>query len=73
MSNFLLQFRAVIKMAYQANLLADEQRWLDALQARNNVARSYNEQIALGIIADSKSKFIAMFEALKREIEENWV
>ena len=65
--------RAVIKMAYQANLLADEQLWLDALQARNNVAHSYNEQIALGIIADSKSKFIAMFEALKREIEENWV
>ena len=29
--------------------------------------------IALGIIADSKSKFIAMFEVLKREIEENWV
>ena len=41
--------------------------------ARNNVAHSYNEQIALGIIADSKSKFIAMFEVLKREIEENWV
>ena len=65
--------RAVIKLAYQVNMLADEQLWLDALQARNNVVRSYNEQIALGIIADSKSKFIAMFEALKREIEENWV
>lgn len=65
--------RAVIKLAYQVNMLADEQLWLDALQARNNVAHSYNEQIALGIIADSKSKFIAMFEVLKREIEENWV
>ena len=54
-------------------MLADEQLWLDALQARNNVAHSYNEQIALGCIADSKSKFIAMFEVLKREIEENWV
>lgn len=65
--------KGIIKLAYQAGMIDDEQLWLEALQARNNVAHSYNEQIALGIISDSKEKFIEMFEALQNEIQENWM
>ena len=56
--------RAIIKMAYQANLIDDEDCWLEALRDRNNVAHSYNEEIANNIIKDSKEKHIAMFEEL---------
>ena len=56
--------RAIIKMAYQANLIDDEDCWLEALRDRNNVAHSYNEEIANNIIKDSKEKYIAMFEEL---------
>ena len=58
---------------YQAEMIQDESLWLRALTARNNVAHSYNEAIALGIIKDSKASFIAMFEALETELLANWV
>ena len=65
--------RVIIKQAYQAEMIQDESLWLRALTARNNVAHSYNEAIALGIIKDSKANFIAMFEALETELLANWV
>ncbi len=65
--------RSIIKLAYQAEMIKDEAVWLLALQARNNVAHSYNENIALGIISDSKEKFIYMFVALQEEMAENWM
>lgn len=65
--------RVVIKLAYQAEMIQDEALWLKALLARNNVAHSYNEAIALDIIKDSKLCFIAMFEALEAELLTRWV
>ncbi len=65
--------RVVIKLAYQAEMIQDEALWLKALLARNNVAHSYNEAIALDIIKDSKLSFIAMFEALEAELLTRWV
>lgn len=41
---------AIIKMAYQAGMLDDETLWHDALKARNNVAHSYSDEVALAII-----------------------
>lgn len=65
--------RAIIKLAYQAGMIQDEDLWIDALHDRNNVAHSYNEAIALGIIRDSKERYIAMFEALQKELAANWL
>ena len=50
-----------------------EDLWLRALQARNNVTHSYNQKIALGIVADAKEGFYQMFCDLKSEIEEKWL
>lgn len=44
-----------------------------ALNARNNVAHSYNKEIALDIINQTKDKFYKMFEILKIELDEKWV
>lgn len=65
--------RSIIKLAYQAGMIQDEALWIDALHDRNNVAHSYNEVIALGIIRDSKERYIGMFEELQKELEQNWL
>ncbi len=64
--------RTILKTAYKAGMIKDEQVWLDALVARNNVAHAYNEKIALDIIYQTKVKFLNMFDELKCEIEQNW-
>ncbi len=65
--------KLIIKTAFQASMIVDEDIWLAALQARNNVAHSYNKTIALDIIAQTKEQFCGMFHALKETIEKNWI
>ncbi len=65
--------RMVIKTAYQAGMINDETAWLNALAARNNVTHSYNEDIALSIIDDTKRLFMKMFAQLKDETEHKWL
>ena len=57
--------KIILKTAYKAGMIRDEEQWLRALQARNNVTHSYNQKIALGIIADAKEEFYQMFCELK--------
>lgn len=65
--------RQIIKTAYGAGMLNDEQAWLDALTARNNVVHSYNQLIALDIARQTKSRFLDMFEETLKEMKDNWV
>lgn len=64
--------KKVIKTAYAAGMVNDEQLWLDALTARNNVVHSYNQLIALDIARQAKNKFLKMFEDLLAEMKANW-
>lgn len=64
---------SIIKLAYQAGMIDDEALWSMALKARNDIIHSYSEEIALRIIGDAKERFIPMFEALKRNIEAEWM
>ena len=43
--------RTILKTAYKAGMISDEELWLDALVSRNNVAHAYNQAIAMDIIA----------------------
>lgn len=65
--------KLILKTAYGAGMIGDEALWLSALESRNSAAHAYNELIALSIISDTKTKYIAMFSALKTEIEQNWM
>lgn len=65
--------RIVIKTAYQAGMVTDEEKWLMALAARNNVAHSYNEEVALAIIKETKEIYTEMFLKLKETVEKNWL
>ena len=65
--------KIVLKPAFAAGMIKDEDIWMAALNARNNVAHSYNKEIALDIINQTKDKFYRMFEELKSEIDTNWI
>ena len=65
--------KLIIKTAYQATMITDEEIWLKALQAKNNVTHSYNKAVALDIILQTKELFFNMFCELKKRIDENWV
>ena len=54
-------------------MISDEMIWLDALHAGNNVSHSYNREIALDIIQQTKEKFYELFCVLKKNIDENWL
>lgn len=64
--------RQILKSAYQAGIIKDEDLWLAALVSRNNVAHAYNQEIAKDIIKQTKITYYQMFEDLKMEIENNW-
>ena len=64
--------RMIIKQAFAAGMIDDEELWLEMLTTRNDVAHSYNEEVALKIIDAAQKKFIVLFEALRTEIETNY-
>ena len=65
--------RQVIKTAYAAGMLSEEDVWLEALLSRNNVAHAYNQDIALDIIDKTKTSYVQMFLELKEQIEQDWL
>lgn len=64
--------RTIIKTAYKAGMIDNEEEWLDALVARNNVSHAYNHAIAKEIINKSKTRYVVMFKKLEETIKEEW-
>ncbi len=65
--------KIILRTAYRAGMIKNEEDWLRALQERNNVTHSYNEKIALGIVRQAKDTFYELFVQLKEEIDMNWL
>ena len=65
--------RSILKLAYQAGMIDNEELWVEALAARNNVSHAYNEGIATKIVSETKAKYIDMFEALEEKVQSDWV
>ena len=66
--------KIILKTAYKAGMIKDEELWLRALQARNNVTHSYNRKIAMGDYYAGKNRsFIKLFCELTEEIDRNWI
>ena len=62
--------KQIIKVAYKAGIIQDEEAWLSALSSRNNVFHAYNEDIALDIIDNTKSIYYSMFLDLQNEMKD---
>lgn len=54
-------------------MINDEDLWLNALVARNNVAHAYNQAIARDIIEQTKSRYYDMFSLLANTLEKDWM
>lgn len=65
--------KIILRTAYRAGMIKNEDAWLRALQERNNVTHSYNEKIALEIVRQAKAIFCDLFVQLKDEIDKNWL
>lgn len=65
--------RQIIKTAYQAGMINNEDAWLSAMISRNNVAHAYNKDVAMDIIGSTKSLYYNLFCELKLELENNWL
>ena len=61
--------KMIIKSAYEFGIITDEDAWLAALASHNNVARSYNQAIALNIVRETKERHVGLFLKLKKALE----
>lgn len=64
--------KLILKTAYQAGMIKDEDVWIRALAARNNVAHAYNQAVAKDIVKSTKEEFYTMFCELRDEMHK-WV
>ena len=60
----------ILKTAYGAGMIHDEELWLKGLEARNNVSHAYNRDVAYAIIDMTKERFYDMFVQLKADAED---
>jgi nucleotidyltransferase substrate binding protein (TIGR01987 family) len=65
--------RMIVKTAYQAGMIQDEALWISALQSRNLVSHSYNQNIAYDIVLKSKELYYPLFCELEKQIQDNWM
>ena len=65
--------KQILKTAYSAGMIADEEMWLDALVSINNVAYAYNKIIALEIVRNTKDTYYKLFETLVLKLQEDWL
>ena len=65
--------KMILKTAYKAGMIKDEELWLKALAVRNNAAHAYNKESALDIVRQTKAVFYGMFTVLRDEVEQMWI
>lgn len=64
--------RSIIKAAFQAGIIDNEDIWLDALMSRNLIAHTYDEESAVVVIEKIKSDYYKMFEDLKITVKKEF-
>ena len=62
----------IIKTAAQCGIIDDEEMWADIIETRNDMSISYEEETAMEIIEKIRDEYIAVFEKLEQNVEENW-
>ena len=63
--------RAIIKIAYQCNMIKDGEKWLRTVS--NAVVPTYSDAEAVEIIRKLKNDYFGLFEELRDEIDDRWI
>ena len=58
--------RAVIRRAYEANLIEHGEAWMDALDARNKMSHKYDARVFEQIVGEIGNRYLAVMEDLCR-------
>lgn len=65
--------REIIKIAYQCDMVKNQEAWLEILESRNILAHTYSDEQSLNVIKSIKSDYISVFEELKNELDKRWL
>ncbi len=65
--------RMIIKLAFSAGMIDNEEIWLELLKTRNTLAHTCDEEMAVESIKVIKSSYIGLFEKLKDDIGKIWL
>ncbi len=65
--------REIIKIAYQCDMIKNQEAWLEILESRNILAHTYSDEQSLNVIKSIKSDYISVFEELKNELDKRWL
>jgi nucleotidyltransferase substrate binding protein (TIGR01987 family) len=60
---------SVVRAAFAANLIADGDAWLRALDARNRMSHTYSAKAFEAVVAAIDREFLALFEALRARLD----
>lgn len=60
--------RDAIKQAFQANILDDGQLWIDALSDRNLTTHTYDENKAIEVVANIRTRYFTGLQQLYRRL-----
>ncbi|MDH5717288.1 MAG: nucleotidyltransferase substrate binding protein [Spirochaetia bacterium] len=61
--------RDTFREAYEVNLIAEGDKWMDMLMSRNKTSHTYNEETAEEITKAIINTYFALFKTLKEKIE----
>lgn len=60
--------RSVIRAASKAKLITNAASWMDALDARNRMAHTYDEADFEAVVEEIRQTYLKLFEALHRAV-----
>lgn len=64
--------RQIVKLSHQAGLIQDESGWMKAMEERKLEIYTFNREVADTMIADTRSLFLPLFRALKKELAKRY-
>lgn len=61
--------KTVLKEAFAARLIEDDELWLSMLNDRNSTSHAYSEELAIEICDNIKEKYVSALDELVRKIK----
>ena len=65
--------KQILKLAYSAGILTDEEIWLEILRDRNILSHVYDADKSTTTVTKIKEKYLAEFKNLKEILLQNWL
>lgn len=65
--------RQILKLAYSAGILNNEEIWLEILNDRNILSHVYDSNKVQSTIVKIKEKYLSAFKSLKKIVKENYI